>query len=277
MILLDKIAEGACRGNQRPPKLSTLAAQGRKDAMRDTQASFRTFVLTEGTSAELAQVDALIWRLDSPEAPPRWMLDLPVQVAAEMWETPGLTACLTWLRRGRADKIKLARHTLARCKTLVAVRFAKRILVQVHLLEAWAEELVGAPAEALRCLEEAVARAAPGQAMRYFLDVDAALLLSLQELHDRGIEVAFLERMLAAAGAEAAGKQTNPQAVALLGQLSKREMEVLNLLAQRKANKEIAAELHISLRTVSIYRRMAVSGRRTAVARAVALGLVPNG
>jgi LuxR family maltose regulon positive regulatory protein len=61
--------------------------------------------------------------------------------------------------------------------------------------------------------------------------------------------------------------------------LSGRELLVLSYLPSRLSNGEIAAELYVSLNTVkthlrSIYRRLGVSGRRAAVERATALGLV---
>ena len=62
--------------------------------------------------------------------------------------------------------------------------------------------------------------------------------------------------------------------------LTERELEVLELLAGRYTNKEIARQLIVSHHTVrnhtaSIYDKLQVSGRRAAVARAHDLGLLP--
>src|SRR5262249_26840672 len=64
--------------------------------------------------------------------------------------------------------------------------------------------------------------------------------------------------------------------------LTVREQEVLNLLAHRFTNKEIAIILCISWQTVSkhtynIYQKLGVAGRREAVERAAALGIFPLG
>ncbi len=61
--------------------------------------------------------------------------------------------------------------------------------------------------------------------------------------------------------------------------LTARELEVLHLLARGLRNKEIAARLHVSERTVNfhlanIYQKLNVSGRTEALSKALAQGLV---
>ena len=62
--------------------------------------------------------------------------------------------------------------------------------------------------------------------------------------------------------------------------LTGRELEVLAGLTRGLPNKEIAAELVVSPETVkrhaaNVYAKLGVSGRRQAVRRAAALGLLP--
>lgn len=63
-------------------------------------------------------------------------------------------------------------------------------------------------------------------------------------------------------------------------QLSKREMEILELLAQGFSNQEIAAKIFVSLSTVkthiqNIFEKLSVKRRMQAVEKAKALGLIP--
>ena len=61
--------------------------------------------------------------------------------------------------------------------------------------------------------------------------------------------------------------------------LSKRELEVLDLLAAHMTNREIGTQLFISTQTVkrhtnNIYQKLSVSSRREAVAKAMGLGIL---
>ena len=70
-------------------------------------------------------------------------------------------------------------------------------------------------------------------------------------------------------------------AQALDGYLSRREREILSLMAGRLSNREIAAELIISQETVkrhaaNIYQKLHVNSRQEAVTRARTLGYLPR-
>jgi LuxR family maltose regulon positive regulatory protein len=62
---------------------------------------------------------------------------------------------------------------------------------------------------------------------------------------------------------------------------TERELDILELLKERASNREIAGQLFIAPSTVkrhtlNIFRKMEVSDRRQAVARAIELGLLPD-
>jgi DNA-binding NarL/FixJ family response regulator len=75
--------------------------------------------------------------------------------------------------------------------------------------------------------------------------------------------------------------QTPRQEVLLLGRLSPREHEVLQLLTQGQTNREIAQQLIVSVSTVKIHvehilSKLGVSDRTQAAVRAIELGLLPT-
>jgi LuxR family maltose regulon positive regulatory protein len=66
----------------------------------------------------------------------------------------------------------------------------------------------------------------------------------------------------------------------LVESLTNRELEILDLLAQRLRNKEIAAKLFISPKTIkkhldNIYRKLNVNTRQQAVDKSQKLGIFP--
>ncbi len=74
-------------------------------------------------------------------------------------------------------------------------------------------------------------------------------------------------------------ERASPVAEPAPGPLSSRELEVLQLMAERLTNKEIGKRLFISVGTVrrhaeNIYRKLDVKGRRQAVTRGRALALL---
>ena len=83
----------------------------------------------------------------------------------------------------------------------------------------------------------------------------------------------FVARPASPLGGDAAG--------GLVEALTNRELEVLELMAQRLTNKEIADRLVLSVGTVkqhayNINQKLNVSGRRQAVAKATSLGILSS-
>lgn len=106
----------------------------------------------------------------------------------------------------------------------------------------------------------------------------------LYEAQARGMGADYVPRLLAAfqvAEAEPTDPMPTPAAESeWVKPLSKRELDVLQFIAEGLSNREVASRLYLSLNTVkahtwSIYSKLGVNGRTQAVARARALGILP--
>jgi LuxR family maltose regulon positive regulatory protein len=168
--------------------------------------------------------------------------------------------------------------------------FRIEALVQLALLHACRNQ----PAEARTALGEAVALAQPGNVRRVFLDAGPALEPCLDQLAHEGSHGEFVAQLRAgkprlpsppSLPTQAAAVPARPPATAfvqprhpdLIELLTNREMEVLQLLALRLTNKEIAQSLGISTETVkqhamNIFRKLHVENRREAIVQARAMG-----
>ncbi|KPL76916.1 hypothetical protein ADN00_09975 [Ornatilinea apprima] len=118
------------------------------------------------------------------------------------------------------------------------------------------------------CLEEALALAAPQQYVRLLLDFGAPLagLLAQMPSAPQAIRALF-------------GQPEETQAPTLVEMLTRRELDVLRLLAENHTNSEIAAALVLSNETVKvhlkhIFQKLGVQNRRQAVWQARQMRLI---
>ena len=112
----------------------------------------------------------------------------------------------------------------------------------------------------------------------------------LAQLKTKGVSVAYIEKLLTAIGeSESASEDVGVRVVApprmvqqaLIEPLTNREHDILELLARRWQNKEIADKLCVSPETVkshlkNIYQKLDAPNRIKAVAKARQLGLLPE-
>lgn len=150
--------------------------------------------------------------------------------------------------------------------------------VGVLLVAASAHRRLGNRHEAVRLLEAALGLAAPEGLTRVFVDAGADIQ-ALLTLHVRpeGAHGAMREKLLRRFEARAGGRPGPSQA--LLEPLTNSELAVLRYLPSLMVNEEIAAQMYLSVNTVkshlrSLYRKLDVTNRRSAVARARRLGLL---
>jgi LuxR family maltose regulon positive regulatory protein len=146
----------------------------------------------------------------------------------------------------------------------------------------------GDEAAGLDALAESVSEAEPGGGLRFFLDLGDPMADLLRRLARERGDSAFLKSLRLAFGERAApvsGRRPpipaapSDSGAVLLDALTTREGEILNLLAGRLRDKEIAEALFISTETVKshlkhVYQKLGVGSRREAVAKARDLGLL---
>lgn len=168
--------------------------------------------------------------------------------------------------------------------TIASAGFGSRVSRQVErkLLLAAAVAGQGRLPEAFALVEAALALAEPEGHLRIFLDVGepARDLLAAYLRSGAGAHEAYAQNVLAAFAVAGAGAaHPGAEAAGLVEPLSEREVEVLQLIALGKTNKEIARELVIAPGTVkahtsSIYRKLDVANRTEAAARAREMGVL---
>ena len=135
--------------------------------------------------------------------------------------------------------------------------------------------------EAFELITTAIALAEPDGYIRVFLDVGeparelvAAYLRSAAPGHKH-----YAQKILDAFSHAGQTGPHRPEPVGLIEPLTGRELEVLQLMALGKTNKEIAGQLIVSTGTIkahtaSIYRKLEVANRTEAVGKARELGIL---
>ena len=140
--------------------------------------------------------------------------------------------------------------------------------------------------KATRDLTAAISAALPGRFIRLFVDLGSSLARLLSSLDLDEESLIYVGEILAAFRDNPATTGTAVAATAAqrkdhrkVDALSKRELQILALLAERLNNREIADALNISVVTVkrhatNVYAKLGVHDRRKAVAKATGLGLL---
>lgn len=173
------------------------------------------------------------------------------------------------------------------------------LVIEYQMLMALAARTLGQSERAMRSLERALALAEPAGFFRIFLDEGEPMARLLHEAASRRTCPGYVGRLLAAyrgsgiGGPGDAGPQrhgdtatwhtgfdSRPPSPDPGPPLSKRELEVLRLVAEGLSNEEIARRLVVSLPTIkfhtsNIFGKLGVRNRTEAVAKAQGLGLLP--
>jgi LuxR family transcriptional regulator, maltose regulon positive regulatory protein len=150
--------------------------------------------------------------------------------------------------------------------------------IGIHLLLALAQQEAHRSAQSERELRQALALAEPEGYRRIFLDEGSPLEELLDRLHLGGAAGAYVRSLLADLRSLAAVREGSPLSP-LVEPLTRRELEVLRLIAEGASNQEIAEALVIALGTVkkhitTIFAKVGVTSRTQLLARARDLGLL---
>jgi LuxR family maltose regulon positive regulatory protein len=148
--------------------------------------------------------------------------------------------------------------------------------IDIQVVQALVRQARGNHSGALASLDRAVAIAEPEGYVRIFLDEGPPMATLLKLASRQATVSSHVRRLLADAVTSDAQAPTDQP---LIEPLSERELDVLRLLASDLGGPDIARELVVSLNTVrthtrNIYAKLGVNSRRTAVGRAVELGLL---
>ncbi len=155
------------------------------------------------------------------------------------------------------------------------------VRLQVLALQALLASREGDEALALRLLEESVKLAEPGWFLRLIPDPGSGLKPLMMRLHEQHVSPSYISEILAAF-VESVGPlpdEPSPLVIPPRVLLTYREQEVLQLLVERRSDKQIAEALVISIETVRshIYHlasKLGVHGRRAIVQAAKDLRLL---
>ncbi len=233
-----------------------------------------------------------------------------------IWIRQGkLEKAFAWIRDGNLsaeddlnclsefDHITLAKVLIAQYKKnqdddviQEAMKFLQRLLktaqdggrtgsvIEIFILQALTNQAQGNTSDALDSLQHALTLAEPEGYVRIFVDEgsDMSHLLSTAETH--GMIPGYVRMLLTAFEFDEHNKITYSTAEpsitkALIEPLSKRELKVLQLIAQGLSNREIGEKLFLALDTVKghnrrIFSKLQVKSRTEAIAKARSLNIL---
>jgi LuxR family maltose regulon positive regulatory protein len=179
-----------------------------------------------------------------------------------------------FLASGKYDQVLELTHWLQN-----AAEATGRIgsLIEAHVLRALAHQATGDLSQALNSLKRALTLAQPEGYIRVFVNQGKPMAELLRRAGTQGIEPHFVTGLLPEI--DQISESPPAEAQPLIDPLTKRELDVLQLLAAGLSNAEIADQLVITVGTVkahtaSIYQKLNVNRRSQAVARARELNIL---
>lgn len=218
-----------------------------------------------------------------------WLQDQTLLIAATptyMSEFTHLTMARAIIAEYRRDPTTHALDSvLGLLDRLVTVAKDERrggSLIEILVVTALAHEATGDFASALAALSHAMTLAAPEGYARIFADEGEPMVRLLSRAAKAKIHpeyTALLRGMMDVGAAKASDTAAPPADQPLLEPLTRRELEILDFIAQGLSNNAIAERLFLALTTIkghnqNIFGKLGVKRRTEAVARARELGIL---
>ena len=200
-------------------------------------------------------------------------------------EVPAITRCRLLIGQDSRGSLEEAIATLEGLENAAAAIHNTFHLIDLLALEAVALEKLGRPGEAANALSRALELAAPGEWVRPFTELGRTMANLLARVSNAGFQKQaerILESFVGQAASPPSTETSNKSSSAdqpLIETLTHRELDVLDLLAERLYDKEIAVQLGVSISTVkthlrNMYQKLDAGNRRQAVIKATDLGLL---
>jgi LuxR family maltose regulon positive regulatory protein len=270
----------------------TYQTQGMPEKAEETLTALRRFALDIGITQRLHEIDSFEARLallqGDVQGAIRWAetvnLDMPIATLVFL-ELPIVTKARVLIAQGTDASLREATQLLQ--ELLAYAESVHNTYHQIGLLAllALAYEAQRRTESALEALERSLRLAQPGGFIRTFVDLGPTMAGLLYQLAEGGIAPEYVRQVLAAfpearAEGDPAHQIRQASRAALVEPLTRRESEILLLLARHLTNQEIADSLVISpltvkKHTINIYQKLGVNSRTQAVAQARALGILP--
>ena len=203
-------------------------------------------------------------------------------------EVPAIVRSRVWVALGTKESLDRAYKLLSDIGERARHWHFTNHLIEADVLKSLALAGLGRKDEALERLAATVNLAAPGIWIRPFLETGKPMADLLMQLEGHGLATDFSRQIESEirgwceSQASHALTESAPQVMQEAGlyeTMTPRELDVLELLAQRLQNKEISDNLFVSPETIKshlkkIYQKLGVAKRQEAVEKARQIGII---
>ena len=259
-------------------------ALGRESEALGVADAVARLALDAGSTAMSANVAAfqaeLALRQGRLDEVVRWVSRFEPELLGRRCFLPELTYVKALLAGGDPESLDRADAFLLELEERFTSTHNRRFSIQVLAARALVFGARGLEDDANASLERALEFARSSRPIRSFVDLGPALAKLLQRSTKSTRATTYVGEILGAFRNDAVrASKVVATDQPLVEPLSKRELEILSLLAERLSNPEIGEKLFISPETVkrhtiNIYGKLGVNGRREAVSKAVALSIL---